>query len=101
MTFYVRTTQTGWYYNGRSAPTKYPVKSWPTERGARGQATRLNKLLVGVGDLSQWVAFSKADYDALPVKMVERKNLMTGELYMEAENTPAFMSPSREAYWSA
>lgn len=101
MTFYVRNTQTGWYHNGLSAATKYPVKSWPTERGARGQASRLNKLLIGAGSVAQWAAFSKADYDALPVKMVERINLMTKEPYMEAENTPNFMSPSREAYWSA
>jgi len=33
-------------------------------------------------------------------KQVERKNLMSGKKYMEAINTPCFLSPSRESYWS-
>ena len=33
-------------------------------------------------------------------KQVERKNLMSGKTYMESVNTPNYMSPSREAYWS-
>ena len=32
--------------------------------------------------------------------MVERVNLMTGKKYMEGINTPGYMSPSSEAYWS-
>ena len=33
-------------------------------------------------------------------KQMERTNLMSGEKYTEAVNTPAFMSPSCESYWS-
>lgn len=33
-------------------------------------------------------------------RKVERKNLMTGELYWEDINTPPHMSPSMETYWS-
>ena len=33
-------------------------------------------------------------------KQVERKNLMSGKKYMEPVNTPCFLSPSRESYWS-
>ena len=48
--------------------------------------------------------FTVADVDTFrelhPIKMVERVNLMSGKTYMEAENTPGFMSPSSEAYWS-
>lgn len=33
-------------------------------------------------------------------KQVERTNLMSGQKYMEPLNTPGFMSPSSEAYWS-
>ena len=40
------------------------------------------------------------DYRANVVKMVERVNMMTGEKYMEPSNTPGYMSPSRESYWS-
>jgi hypothetical protein len=32
--------------------------------------------------------------------MVERTNLLTGVKYTEPEDTPGFMSPSSEAYWS-
>ena len=32
--------------------------------------------------------------------MVERTNMMTGKKYMEGINTPNFMSPASEAYWS-
>ena len=32
--------------------------------------------------------------------MVERKNFMTGETFMERYDTPRFCSPSSESYWS-
>ena len=32
--------------------------------------------------------------------MVERTNIMTGKKYMEKRNTPAFLSPACETYWS-
>jgi len=34
------------------------------------------------------------------VRMVTRTNMMSGEQYQEASNTPGYMSPSSEAYWS-
>jgi hypothetical protein len=37
---------------------------------------------------------------SMTTKMVEKTNLMSGLKYMEAEDTPNFMSPSCEAYWS-
>ena len=33
-------------------------------------------------------------------KSVERTNIMTGEKYMEKVNTPPYMSPACESYWS-
>ena len=33
-------------------------------------------------------------------KQVERVNMMSGKKYMESVNTPGFMSPASEAYWS-
>jgi hypothetical protein len=39
-------------------------------------------------------------YRSRVVHMVEQTNMMTGKKYMEASNTPGFMSPSSEAYWS-
>ena len=32
--------------------------------------------------------------------MVERKNLMSGEYFLEDLNTPIYCSPSSESYWS-
>lgn len=31
---------------------------------------------------------------------VEKVNMMSGKKYMERVNTPSFMSPASEAYWS-
>ena len=33
-------------------------------------------------------------------KKVRKTNLMTGEEYVESVNTPIYMSPSSETYWS-
>lgn len=33
-------------------------------------------------------------------EMVERINLMSGKPYMEEKDTPGYMSPARESYWS-
>lgn len=44
-----------------------------------------------------------ADYDTyrdLIEAKVERTNLMSGQKYMESINTPNYMSPASEAYWS-
>ncbi len=35
-----------------------------------------------------------------PVKMVVRRNLMSGIEYVEAEDTPLCCSPASETYWS-
>jgi hypothetical protein len=32
--------------------------------------------------------------------MVERTNLMTGKKYLEKKDTPVFLSPACESYWS-
>ena len=40
------------------------------------------------------------DYQTKVVYMVTRKNMMSGVEYQEPSNTPGYMSPSSEAYWS-
>lgn len=40
-------------------------------------------------------------YRARVVRKVERVNLMSGQTYLEDSNTPGYMSPSSEAYWSS
>jgi hypothetical protein len=39
-------------------------------------------------------------YEKNVVHLVTRKNIMTGQLFTEASNTPHFMSPAFETYWS-
>jgi len=41
-----------------------------------------------------------AYYNANVVKKVVRTNLMSGQPFTEASNTPNYMSPASEAYWS-
>ena len=46
-------------------------------------------------------AIAEAEYYAKNIeKFVTRKNLMTGATYEESVNTPNYMSPASEAYWS-
>jgi hypothetical protein len=69
-----------------------------TERGAKSLCTKMNKQY---GNTAQWVVWEEAAWrEANPVKMVTRVNLMSGLEYQEAEDTPCFMSPSCESYWS-
>jgi hypothetical protein len=34
------------------------------------------------------------------INLVERTNIMTGKKFLEAVDTPVFMSPACESYWS-
>lgn len=50
-----------------------------------------------------WDDYAIADYDnyrANIEQQVQRTNLMSGQTYMESVNTPNYMSPASEAYWS-
>ena len=73
-------------------------QEYETERGAKIACTKMNKAAAGA---SQWKVVDRKVFDAQPVKMVEKINMMTGVKYMEAEDTPNFCSPASEAYWSA
>jgi len=43
---------------------------------------------------------SVEDYELIE-PVVERTNMMTGKKFTESINTPHYMSPSSESYWSA
>lgn len=57
---------------------------------------------------TSWLVKPGADLDrakkllkeAMEPVMVKRVNLMSGQEYMEAEDTPNYCSPASEAYWS-
>jgi hypothetical protein len=76
-------------------PRAYRRTEYKTAAAAKGICTRFEREQV----LSQWRVMLAADYDA-SLKMVERTNIMTGQKFMEAEDTPYFCSPSSERYWS-
>ena len=71
-----------------------------TESSAKGVCTRMNKSALANGKPATYKIMDRKEYDARPVKMVERINLMSGVPFMEAEGTPGFCSPASEAYWS-
>lgn len=93
MSFYIVNNGTGRVWG----KAQWHKQSYTTERGAKIACTKLNK---ADGNTAQWKVVDVADYVAPPVKMVERVNLMSGEKFMEAEDTPNFCSPASEAYWS-
>lgn len=93
MSFYIVNVGTGQAW-GKAYWTK---QRYPTERGAKIACTKMNKS----SNTTQWKVMSIAEYNSVPVKMVERVNLMTGIKYMEAEDTPNFCSPASETYWSS
>jgi hypothetical protein len=38
--------------------------------------------------------------ELVDTNLVERTNIMTGKKYLEPKNTPVFMSPACESYWT-
>jgi hypothetical protein len=73
----------------------YIAATYSTLAAAEGMCTRLANAVGG-----NWKVMSAEEYVARPRVMVERTNALTGEKFMEAENTPYFCSPSSETYWS-
>lgn len=74
---------------------------YDSERGAKIACSKLNKKTANapwsVMECGEWNTFKALKF---PVKMVKKTNMMSGKEYWEAEDTPGFMSPSSEAYWS-
>ena len=77
-------------------PGDYCEMTYETERGAKSACTKLNNR---TGN-TFWTVVEYSAYKAVPVKMVKRINMMSGLEYEEPEDTPCFMSPACESYWS-
>lgn len=78
-------------------PGHYTETVYPTERGAKIAAAKLNKK----NSTNRFVAVDYVEFKkSHQPKMVERVNLMTGMKYMEPEDTPLVCSPASETYWS-
>jgi hypothetical protein len=79
----------------------YSDVSYDSYNVAKAQATRLNNKVGTKLPQPVFVAMSFDEYRREhPVKMVTRRNLMSGLEFQEAEDTPGFCSPASEAYWS-
>lgn len=70
-----------------------------TERAAKAQLTKA----ANFGEIEDRADYAIADTSTFHnsiEKMIERKNFMTGEKFMERINTPYYCSPSSETFWS-
>lgn len=70
---------------------------YKTERAAKAAVTRA----VNRGEINrnEFAIADKAFFHQQIEKKVERTNLISGEKYMEAINTPSHLSPAYERYW--
>jgi hypothetical protein len=86
-------------YHGH--PHTSMAKSYKTFGAALNTARKWNVKAMGEkqGPGPYGVA-SVEHYRSRVVRMVTKTNLLSGKTYTEASNTPGFMSPSSEAYWS-
>ena len=92
----------------REGKRYYQQAAYKTMSAAQAALTRMQKKYVqreGVAAGAQGplytAAIAEAEYYTKNIeKFVTRKNLMSGQEYTESVNTPNYMSPASEAYWS-
>jgi len=70
--------------------------TWKSYGAAKAFRTRMARMGYNVGEYG----IVDTSLYSLIEKQVEKTNLMTGKKYMESVNTPNYMSPASEAYWS-
>ena len=81
-------------------------QSYKTMAAAKAALTRMSKryradLLDSVNDPQYRYAIAEADYFHKSIeKSRKTSNMMSGKPIVEPVNTPNYMSPSSEAYWS-
>jgi hypothetical protein len=84
----------------------YQPAAYKTMSAAQAALTRMQKKWVQQNQDAYkgplfTAAIAEAEYYKKNIeKFVTRKNLMTGATYEESVNTPNYMSPASEAYWS-
>jgi len=90
----------------REGKRYYQQAAYKTMSAAQAALTRMQKKYVQRNvDAAQGplytAAIAEADYYTKNIeKSVTRKNMMNGKEYTESVNTPNYMSPASEAYWS-
>ena len=63
-------------------------------------AAAANAFITRFLDGSKHAVAEAVDFHNNIEKQVERANMMSGKTYTESVNTPGYMSPASEAYWS-
>ena len=83
--------------------TRIAGKTYKTHAAAKAALTRMGKGLIEDENHPKFrYGIAEVDYFEEHIeRQVERVNMITGKKYMEPVNTPGYMSPSSEAYWSA
>lgn len=89
-------------------PVTLRRKVYKTHAAAQAQITRMRKaeagdwgVLTAENDPLFLYGIAEVEYYARHIeRQVKRVNMMSGEEYMESINTPSYMSPASEAYWS-
>ena len=92
----------------REGKRYYQPAAYKTMSAAQAALTRMQKKWVqceGVAAQAEGplytAAIAEAEYYSKNIeRFVKRKNMMSGEEYTESVNTPNYMSPASEAYWS-
>ncbi len=92
----------------REGKRYYQEAAYKTYAAAQAALTRMQKKWVqreGVAAQAEGPLFTAAIaeaeyYNTNIERFVTRKNMMSGKEYTESVNTPNYMSPSSEAYWS-
>jgi len=90
----------------REGKRYYQRAEYKTMAAAQAALTRMqNKYLKSNVDAAEGplytAAIAEADYYSKNIeKFVTKKNMMSGKEYVESVNTPSYMSPASEAYWS-
>ena len=99
-----------WYVYDRD--TTVIVKGYRTHAAARAAITRAHKEYLKTNmyvpgsnayeadPLFKWAAADSAFFHDFIERRVTKRNLMTGEDYVERVNTPLACSPASETYWS-
>jgi len=79
---------------------KYEKKAWALKKSEFDWERARPEAKIELGPLYT-AAIAEADYYHKNIeKFVTRTNMMSGKEYTESVNTPNYMSPASEAYWS-
>ena len=93
-------------FMSRECKRYYQEAAYKTYAAAQAALTRMQKKYLkahvdAAGGPLFTAAIAEAEYYSKNIeRFVTRKNMMSGKEYTESVNTPNYMSPASEAYWS-